>query len=145
MDTFNSFISVSLCGTPHQREVGIRGLRIIAGSGELVELRGFWQLDPPEDNIKILTWTNDLDSLVVKIARFCEIYQRYASQESIFVTYKDKDRHEARVVYAGEWDDLVLDVDRAEHLISFFEDQRINASFEAQADRYDARGEWPNH
>jgi hypothetical protein len=145
MNKFDSFITVSLCGTDHQRTIGLRGLRIICGSGEIEVLDGFWQLDPPEYNVKIRTWTDNLDDLVVKIAKFCEAYQHYASQESIFITFKDKDRHEARVVYTGEWGDLILEVSRVEYLIKYFDDQHVIASFEAQADRYDGRDEYPNH
>lgn len=136
MDSFTEFISVSLCGTAHQRDIGLRGLRLIAGAGEIYVLEGFWQLDPTETNVKILVWTNDLDSLVVKVANFCETYQKYASQESVFVTFKDKDRHEARVVYEGEWGKLINEVDRGSFLASFFSHQ---------ADVYDGRDEYPNH
>lgn len=142
MDIYGSFVSVSLCGTAHQREIGTRGLRLIVGGGEVEVLEGFWQLDPLEVNVKVLTWTNDLESLIVKIARFCEAYQRYASQESVFVTYKHEDRHEAIVVYAGEWDQLVERVDHGLFLANWF--QR-NASFQAQCDRYDGRDEYPAH
>lgn len=138
MDIFNSYISVSLCGSDHQREIGTRGLRLITGGGSLEVLEGFWQLDPPEVNVKILSWTDNIEALVVKIARFMEVYQVYASQESVFITYKHEDRHEALVVYAGEWDQLIERVDHGLFLANWF--QR-NASFQDQADRYDGRGE----
>ncbi len=143
MDSFKSFVSVNLCGTPHQRAIGERGLRLIDQAGEIHKFDGFWQLDPPENNVKILTWTNDLDSLIVKIAEFMKVYQRYASQESVFVTFKDgNERYEAHVVYAGEWEDLIKIVDRGSYLADWFSSR---ASFDKQAEIYDGRDEYPNH
>lgn len=142
MDSFNSFISVNLVGTDEQIAAGVESLRLIVGGGEIHIFEGFWQLEPLEKNIKIVSWTNDLDSLVVKIAKYMRVYQSYASQESVFVTYKDSDRHEARIVYAGEWDQLVLEVDRGSYLAEYFSP---TDSFDLQADIYDGRDEYPNH
>ncbi len=139
MDSFDSFVSVNLCGTPHQRTIGERGLRIISGAGEIYQLEGFWQLDPPETNVKIQIWTNDLDGLIIKIAEFCKAYQRYAKQESVFVTFKDKDRYEAHVVYTGEWDQLVKIVDRGSYLSGWFAERN---HWDKLADQYDNRGEY---
>lgn len=142
MDTYDSFISVNLCGTAHQRSIGLLGLRLIEGAGEVNVIDGFWQLDPLEVNVKVLTWTQDIDSLAPRIAKFMASYQKYASQEAVFTTYKDKDRYNAITVYEGEWNAWILEVSRAEYLIAYFEDR---AKWDHIAAVYDGRDEYPAH
>ena len=121
MDIMNSFIKVHLCGTDHQREVGLRGLRLICGGGTIEVSEGFWQLEPAEVNTTITSWCKDIDDIASEVIRFLEIYQRYASQTAIFVQYKDQDRHGSVIVYAGEWPQALRQISHVEQLLDYFD------------------------
>ena len=136
MLVLNSFIKVSLCGTAHQRRIGVAALKQIVGAGNVEISRGFWQLEPTEINTSVLSWSEDLTEIAPLITRFCRVYQRYASQESIFVQVKDGDRYFALVVYKGEWKEALHKIDHGLYLADWFT---------RQADIYDGRDEYPNH
>lgn len=133
MLVLDSFIKVSLCGTAHQRRIGVEALKAIVGGGNVEISRGFWQLEPSEINTTILSWSNDLTEIAPLITRFCRVYQRYANQESVFVQVKDHDRYFALIVYKGEWEEALHKIDHGLYLADWFTNQ---------ADRYDARGEY---
>ena len=142
MDIFNSFVKIHLCGTAHQRDVGLRGLRLICEGGHIEVSSGFWQLQPAEVNTCITSWAVDVSVNADRIVKFLEAYQRYAGQESIFISVKDEEKYFSMIVYAGEWQECLYKLDHGLYLADWFD---RNASFQAQADRYDGRDEYPAH
>lgn len=133
MLVLNSFIRIHLCGSLHQRKIGVEALKQIVGGGSIEISRGFWQLEPTEVNTSVTSWSEDLTEIAPLITRFCRVYQRYASQESIFIQVKDNDRHFSLIVYKGEWGEALHKIDRGLYLADWFT---------SQADRYDNRDEY---
>lgn len=133
MEILNSYIKIHLCGTLHQRRIGVEALKSIVGGGTIEVSRGFWQLDPLEVNTTVMTWNEDVSFIADKITRFCRVYQRYASQESIFIQVKDGDRNFSLIVYKGEWAEALHQIDRGLYLADWFT---------SQSDRYDQRDEY---
>ncbi len=139
MDIFNSFVKIHLCGSAHQRDIGLRGLRLICEGGHIEVSSGFWQLQPTEANTCITSWAVDISRNAARIVKFLEVYQVYASQESIFIQVKDEDRHFAMIVYAGEWQECLENIDHGLYLANWFE---RNAALQAQCDTFDGRDEY---
>ena len=133
MIRLESFIKVHLCGTAHQRRIGVEALKAIVGGGSIGVSRGFWQLEPTETNTTVTSWNDDLSFIARKIVKFCEVYQRYASQESVFIQVKDENRNFSLIVYKGDWQEALHAIDHGLYLADWFS---------SQANRYDDRDEY---
>ena len=120
MTIFTEFIRVTLCGTPHQREVGRAGLAAIFSGGQLVEASGFWLDYPLEANTVITCWTTSIDEVAADIIRLLRAYQVYAKQEEIFFEVQTSEELRAASIPVNGWDEARQLLDRGSWLAEYF-------------------------
>jgi hypothetical protein len=119
----DSFIKIHLCGKQSELLAGFEALKVIFGGGNVHLSRGFWFEDPElEDNVEVISWSEDLTLIARKFCEFAEGYQEFASQTAIFIEVKDKERHFTLEVYSGEWESKALQqIDRGLYLANYFQ------------------------